>query len=238
MIQNLPQHIGIIPDGNRRFARRLMKKPWKGHEWGFEKFKEVFEWCKELGIKIITVYSLSLENLSKRPKEELEMLFNIARKEINEILNNKENFIRKYKIKLSFFGNLEVLPNDLQDGIRKVKKLTENNKDYFINIAIAYGGRQEIVRASQKIAADVLKGRLKPEDIDEAILRQNLQTNGFPDPDLIIRTGGEKRISNFLIFQAAYSELAFIDKYWPEITKDEFIQILKDYSQRERRFGR
>ncbi|RLJ08455.1 MAG: di-trans,poly-cis-decaprenylcistransferase [Candidatus Aenigmatarchaeota archaeon] len=233
-----PQHIAIIPDGNRRCAKRLMKTPWKGHEWGLGKLKSVLEWCKEFGIKIITVYALSLENLKKRPKREIEMLFSLARKEINDIISNEKNPVRKNKARLMFFGNLELLPEDLQKLIKKATEITKNNSEFFINLAIAYGGRQELVSASKEIAEKVMEGYIKPDEINENFFRQNLQTNGFPDPDLIIRTGGEKRLSNFLLFQGAYAELVFIDSYWPELTREEFVKIIQDFGKRERRFGR
>lgn len=215
-----------------------MKRPWKGHEWGLKKLKSVLEWCKEFGIRIITIYALSLENLHKRPKKEIEMLFNLAKKEIQDIISDSQSFIHKNRVKIRFFGNLHLLPKDLQEGIQKVEEITKNYSNFFMNIAIAYGGRQEVVEASKKIAREVMEGRLKPEDITEDMVKKNLQTNGFPDPDLIIRTGGEKRLSNFLLFQGAYAELAFVDSYWPELRKEEFEKIIRDFSMRERRFGR
>ncbi len=238
MFENVPKHIGIIPDGNRRFAKRLMKNPSKGHEWGTQKLKSVFEWCKELKIKTVTVYSLSLENLQNRDKNELEFLFELARREIKEVIENPEHFIHKNRIKVNFIGKIELLPRDLQENIERVRKLTENYSDYTINFAIAYGGRQEIVDASRRIAEKVLRGELKPRDIDEAIIRQNLYTNDQADPDLIIRTGCEKRISNFLLFQSAYSEFVFLDVYWPELTKEQFFEAIREYSKRQRRFGK
>ncbi|MEM5812231.1 MAG: polyprenyl diphosphate synthase [Candidatus Aenigmatarchaeota archaeon] len=235
---NVPVHIGIIPDGNRRFAKRLVSQPWKGHSWGTEKIKEVFEWCRDAGIKIITVYALSLENLANRPKKEIDYLLNLARKEAREVISNKSHFVHENRIRLSFFGRLELLPKDLQKDIAKARSITKHYSNYFINFAIAYGGRQEIVEASRRISEKIAKGVLEPGDVDEIVFRQNLQTNGHPDPDLIIRTGGEKRLSNFLLFQSAYSELAFTDTYWPAITKKEFMSILRDFGKRERRFGR
>ncbi len=233
-----PEHIGIIPDGNRRCARRLLRQPWKGHEWGVSKVKKIFDWAKNLGVKSITFYALSLENMEKRPKREINYLFRLARKEVRDIIINRSNFVHKNRIKIIFFGNLERIPEDLQSDMKKAMEITRNYKNYTINFAIAYGGRQEIVDACRKIALDINSGRLKPEDVNEAVIRHNLQTNGSGDPDLIIRTGGEERLSNFLLFQSAYSELVFLKTLWPELKKEEFINAIKAYSERERRFGR
>lgn len=215
-----------------------MKQPWRGHEWGISKVKTVFEWCKELGIKTITFYALSLENLDKRPKRELDFLFNLARKEFKDILENRENFVHKNKIRVRFIGRLERLPKDLQKSMKKVEEVTKGYKNYMINFAIAYSGRQEIVDACRTIAFNVAKGRLKLSAVTESVLLRNLYTNGGADPDLIIRTGGEKRLSNFLLFQSAYSELTFIDSFWPDLKKEEFISAIKGFSHRERRFGK
>ncbi|MCX6814487.1 MAG: polyprenyl diphosphate synthase [Candidatus Aenigmarchaeota archaeon] len=234
----VPAHLCIIPDGNRRFAKRLMKAPWKGHEWGNEKLKDVFEWSTKAGVKVITIYALSLENLTNRPKHEIDLILNIAKKESRGILENKNHFVHKNRIRVRFFGRTDLLPKDLQQLFRKAEQKTKSYSSYFLNFAIAYGGRQELVEAARKIAVKIANRKLDPEDVDETVIRQNLQTNGFTDPDLIIRTGGEKRLSNFLLFQSAYSELAFTDTYWPALTKKELLSILKDFGNRERRFGK
>lgn len=238
MTLEIPSSIGIIPDGNRRCAKRLLKQPWKGHEWGVSKVKTIFEWCKELGIKTITFYALSLENMDKRSKRELGFLFNLAGKEVKDILENRENFVHKNKIRVRFIGRLERLPRDLQRSMKNAEDITKNYKDYMINFAIAYGGRQEIIDACRTIAFNVAKNRLKPSAVTESVLKHSLYTNGGADPDLIIRTGGEKRLSNFLLFQSAYSELAFIDSFWPDLKKEEFVSVIEDFSHRKRRFGK
>jgi len=234
----IPQHIAIIPDGNRRFAMRLMKEPSKGHEWGVEKLKTLFFWCKEIGIKSVTFYSLSLENINKRPKEELNFIYMLTKKEIGDIINNKDNFVHDNKIKIRFFGNKHLLPQDLQDKIKEAEEITNKYDDFRINFAMAYGGRQELIDASQRIGYAVASGQLRPEDINDMVLRENLKTNGDSDPDLIIRTGRERRLSNFLLYQSAYSELAFSDSYWPEFSKEEFFEIIENYASRDRRFGK
>lgn len=234
---NAPKHVGLIPDGNRRFAKRLMLRPWKGHEWGIEKIRSVFDWSKEAGVKIITFYALSVENLEKRPKREINLLFGLAKDEINDVLNKKDSFVHKNKVRIKFFGKIELLPEDLRKNMEKLEKATHGYSDYYINIAIAYGGRQEIVDTCKKIGSKIVKGEIKPEDVNEDVIRQNLYTNGMPDPDLIIRTS-EKRLSGFLLWQSAYSEISFIDTYWPELTKKQFMTAINDFGKRERRLGK
>lgn len=227
-------HLAFIPDGNRRLAKRLLEQPWKGHEWGVEKFYTVFDWCREIGIRTVTFYALSLENLQKRPADELRFLFLLAKKELERILTDQGHQVHRHKIRVNIFGQLQLLPADLQEAIRSVMRQTKGYRDYVMNIAMAYGGRQEIVEAASRVAVRVAAGELA--QVDEQAFREGLST-GAGDPDLIIRTGGERRLSNFLPFQSVYSELAFVDTFWPELTKEEFVGILDDFAQRERRFG-
>jgi len=233
----VPEHIGIIPDGNRRFAKRLLESPWKGHEWGIEKIKTVFDWCKELGIKNITAYSLSIENLNKRPKEELDFLLQLAKKEINDTINNKNNFIFNNRVKVTFFGRKDMLPKDLVERMEVLEDQTREHSDYTLNFAVAYGGREEILNACKKIAVNVQSGLVKPNEITEEMIRRSLYTNGLKDPDLIIRTS-ENRMSGFLLWQSAYSEMAFIDALWPELNKEQFMNAVNGYMEKERRFGK
>ncbi len=234
---NAPFHIAIIPDGNRRFAKRLMKSPWKGHEWGMEKLKKVFEWAKGTGVKMITFYSLSLENIKKRPSEEINFLYDLSRKEMKNILETDESFIHKYRIRINFFGKFKVLPEDIQELIKRVEDATKAYSEYYLNVAIAYGGRQEVEDAVKSIVKQALEGRIDVNDINEERIMQSLYTRGIPDPDLIIRTGGEKRLSNFLPMQSIYSELVFINTLWPEFSREEFVDALEEYARRKRRFG-
>jgi tritrans,polycis-undecaprenyl-diphosphate synthase [geranylgeranyl-diphosphate specific] len=231
-------HVAYIPDGNRRFARRLMKQPWKGHEWGNNKLRDVFEWSVNAGVKAITIYALSLENLTSRPRHEIDFLLSLAKKEARGVIEDSSHFVHKNRVKLKFFGRTDLLPKELQSLFRKAEQKTRHYSSYSLNFAIAYSGRQELVEASRRIAVKISKGQLDPEDVDEHAVRQSLQTNGHPDPDLIVRTGGEKRLSNFLLFQSAYSELAFTDTYWPALTKKELLSILRDFGNRDRRFGK
>jgi tritrans,polycis-undecaprenyl-diphosphate synthase [geranylgeranyl-diphosphate specific] len=235
---NIPTHIGVILDGNRRFAMQLMKKPWMGHKWGLLKAREVLQWACEAGIKYITAYVLSLENLYSRPKEELQYILKYLDKEMDNIIRSKNHVVHKLNVRVRFIGRINVLPKGIQKKISLVEKLTKKYDSHYLNIAIAYGGQQEIVDATKKIAEKCLKGILRPSDLNEEIIKEHLQTNGQPYPDLIFRTGGEKRLSNFLPFQSVYSELIFTDKKWPEITKKDFIEVLDEFGRRQRRFGK
>ena len=176
--------------------------------------------------------------MEKRPEQEIKYIYALMKRELDDVVNNKHNFVHKNKIRMIFFGNTDILPPDLQRLMRKVANITKNYSKYTINLAVAYGGRQELLNAFKRIGLKLKQGKLNPEDINETMLRKNLMTNGARDPDLIIRTGGEKRLSNFLLFQSAYSELAFIDTLWPEVTKKEFIGVIKDFKKRDRRFGK
>lgn len=233
----VPAHIGIILDGNRRFAKRLMLQPWKGHEWGAEKVRELLRWCKGTGVKYLTLYSLSIQNYISRPKEEMKYLLGIFEKEFNEIAK-KSHEAHENKVRVKVIGRTNILPRSLQSAIAKAEESTKNYKNYFLNLAIAYGGQEEITDAIIGIAKKVSAGTIKPEQINEDLIRHSLYTNGAPYPDMIIRTGGEKRLSNFLLWQSAYSELFFVDKMWPDFTKDDFLSAIEEFKQRQRRFGK
>lgn len=233
----IPKHIGIILDGNRRFAKQLMKKPWVGHSYGLQKAREVVDWAYESGIKYITAYTLSLENLHTRPKRELNFIVSQLKNEMKEIKTNKNHMSHKLGIKIKFIGRRNELSKDIQELMVEVERITSGYKNHFLYLAVAYGGQQEIVDATKRIAEQCIKGTLKVSDLDENVLKHNLYTDDCPYPDLIIRSGGEKRISNFLPFQSAYSELIFTDKKWPELTKEDFKGFLKEFSTRQRRFG-
>ncbi len=228
-----PEHIGIILDGNRRFAKRLMLEPWKGHELGFEKLKKLFGWCKELDIKEITLYCFSMQNFN-RPKKEFDYLMNIFEKAFNEILTNDD--IHKDKIKVNVIGRYYLLPEKVQKAIKKAVDATKNYNDYNINIALAYGGREELVDAVKKIAEKVKNKKIDIDNINEKTFAENLYLD--TEPDLIIRTGGEQRTSNFLPWQSIYSEWFFLEKTWPEFEKQDLIEVIEEYKQRQRRFGK
>lgn len=233
----VPQSLGIIMDGNRRFAKELMKNTWKGHKYGVVKAREVLDWCHDLGIKYITIYALSLENLRSRPRIELKKIFDYFEKE-TDLLVSGDHVVHRTRTKVRFIGRKKVLPERLQQKMKNVEKETKDYENHLLNIAIAYGGQQEIIDACRDISLKVSKGLLKTSQINETLFRESLYTDGFRYPDLIIRTGGERRLSNFLLWQSAYSELAFTDTKWPEFSKEDFLGIIKDYRKRERRFGK
>ena len=231
----LPRHIAIIMDGNRRYAKNLGLSEEEAYSRGKEKLEEVLEWCLELGIKILTVYAFSTENFN-RSKKELDVLFKLCRQAIEDAYHDER--IHKNRIKVNVIGKLELLPEDIRDAAKKLMEKTRNYKNYVLNIALAYGGRQEIVDAIREIARKVREGKINPEDVDERTVSSHLYTKDVPDPDLILRTSGEERISNFLLWQLAYSELYFADVYWPAFKKEDFLRAILTYQQRKRRYGR
>ena len=224
-----PRHIGIILDGNRRYSRAHGLEVWAGHELGAKKVEEVLGYCWELGIKIVTLYAFSIENFS-RPKEEVDKIMEIATNKFKELSTHP--LIYKYKVRVKAIGRKELLPASVREAIREVEANTKQFQDYQLNIAIAYSGRAEIVDAVRAILQ-----QNKQVDLDETTFEQYLYTAGLPDPDLIIRTSGEIRISGFLLWQAAYSELYFSEKYWPEIHKLDLWRAVRTYQKRHRRFG-
>ncbi len=229
-------HIGIIMDGNRRFARRLMLEPWKGHEWGAKKAEEVIDWCGESGIKAVTLYSLSYENFNSRSKPELEMLLKLMEKEALRVAGLQK--VHDNKVRFNVIGRPDMLPKNVQEALGKLTKATEKYNNLIVNLAIVYGGREEIINAAKRVAEGAKQGKIDIEKLDESTFKKFLYTNGTSDPDLIIRTGGEKRLSGFLLWQSAYSEFYFSEKIWPEFEKDDFISAIDDFNERKRRFGK
>jgi tritrans,polycis-undecaprenyl-diphosphate synthase [geranylgeranyl-diphosphate specific] len=221
-------------DGNRRFAKDLNLSPEAGHIIGKEKIEEILDWCFELNIKVITIYAFSTENFN-RTDQEVDVLMTLCRQELERAQNDYR--IHKNKVRVQVIGHLESLPKDIQKAAKTIMKQTEKYDKFIFNIALAYGGREEIVQAIKEIAQDVKEGELKIKDITNTTVSSYLYTNGLPDPDLILRTSGEERISNFLLWQLAYSELYFSDVYWPAFQKRDFIKAIRTYQQRSRRFG-
>ncbi len=231
----IPEHIAIIMDGNRRLARAMGKPPWFGHRLGAKRLEEVIEWCVELGIKSVTTYAFSIENFS-RSREEVEALFDLFEEYFYKVAEDER--IKKNGVRIKAIGRLEKFPERVLKAIRYAEEKTKDNKKLLLNVAVAYGGRQEIVDAIKKIAQRVKTGEVEVESIDEELVSKHLYTNGIKDPDLIIRTSGEERISGFLLWQSAYSELYFCDTFWPGFRKIDFLRAIRTYQQRERRFGR
>ncbi len=226
----LPKHLAIVLDGNRRFAKRLMKTPEKGHEWGYKKVKELIRWCKEFKIKEVTLYAFSIENFN-RPKKEFSYLMNLFKNAFKELQKEKE--LRKMKIKI--IGRLGMFPNEVQKEMYTLMEKTKNNKPFKVNFAMAYGGRAEIVDAVKKIAEAAKYNELDINQIDENLIKHNLYLES--EPDLIIRTS-EQRLSGFLTWQSVYSEIIFLPKIlWPELSKKDFVACLEEFSKRDRRFG-
>jgi len=230
--------IGIVLDGNRRFAKELMKAPWHGHKIGLEKSREALQWVCDAGIQYMTAYVLSIDNLRSRPKRELAFILKYIGMEADNIARNMDHIAHRYGVRVRFIGRTDLLPPWLQKKIEKAEEATKNYSNHFLNIAVAYGGQQEIVDAAKKITEKALDGTISLKQIDEDAVREALYTGDQPHPDLIVRTGGEKRLSNFLSFQSAYSELVFLDKKWPEMKKEDFNQVLDDFGKRQRRFGK
>jgi len=233
----MPQSIGIIMDGNRRFAKQIMKKPWKGHEFGVSRARKVLKWSDELGIEYLTIYALSVENIRTRPKIELSKILDYFEKELDEVLSG-EHVIHETKTRVRFIGRIGLLKKGLRKKMKEVEDLTKDYENHLLSIAVAYGGQQEIVDACKKISLEIMDGVIEPHQINESLFKDSLYTNGFRCPDLIIRTGGERRLSNFLLWQSAYSELAFTDQKWPEFSKKKFVSMIGEYQKRERRFGK
>jgi len=223
-----PQHVAIILDGNRRFAKKLMLQPWRGHEHGAKKVGELLDYAKELGIKQLTFYCLSSENIKSRPENELNYLFQLFKKEFKNLDREK---IQENQIKIKFIGNQNLLPPYLQEQCKLLEQQTKDNNNFIVNFAIAYGGRQELIDAVKKI----LKSNLQPEQINEQTIEENLYLKD--EPNLIIRTGGEKRTSNFLPWQSTYSEWFFLDKMWPEFNKQDLINCIEEFKNRKKNFG-
>jgi len=231
----VPEHVAIIMDGNRRFATDLGLTPDAGHLFGRDKVEEVMGWCFELKIKNLTLYAFSTENF-KRDTDEVELLMKLCKNELDKAA--KDSRIHKNQVKVRVIGHIESLPKDLRESAQVLLNETKNYDKYSLNIALAYGGREEIVRAIRNIAKDVKGGSLKIKDITEPTVSKYMYTNELPDPDLILRTSGEERISNFLLWQLAYSELYFSDVFWPVFSKRDFLKAIRTCQQRKRRFGK
>ena len=229
-----PEHIAIILDGNRRYALEKGIDIVKGHELGGEKLKDAAKWCYDLGIKVVTLYVFSTENF-KRDKKEVGYLMTLFEKYFKKAGDSEE--VHKYKIRIEAIGQLGLLPPGVRKSIRYAEEKTKDYKGHLLNVAIAYGGREEIVEAIRRIALEAKNNSLDVESIDEHLVSEHLYTKGAPDPDLVLRTSGEERISNFLIWQLAYSELYFEDVYWPDLSKADFLGAIKAYQKRKRRFG-
>lgn len=233
----MPKHIAIILDGNRRWASNKSIKRVIGHIEGANTAEELLEWCHEIGIKTITLYLLSTENLDRTP-EEVNELFELFTERLSKLLSDER--IVRFKVRVKAIGRLELVSPRIQEILKEIEAKTADYNDHFLNIAIAYGGRTEIVDSVKKISTLVKEGIISPEQINQKTIEESLYTSYLPnpDPDLVIRTSGEERLSGFLLWQSAYSELVFVDEYWPEFRKIDLMRAVRTFQKRSRRFGR
>lgn len=237
----MPRHIAIIPDGNRRWARDHGLDANVGHEVGYEKLEEVLKWLWDLGIRVVTVYAMSYENCFRRPEKEKTHLFNLLRRGIDRFIS--EQILERYKVRVRFLGRLDIIPEDLRIEIRKIEGLSSQYSEKILNVALCYGGRQEIIDAVRTLARDVKEGKIGVDEIDEDLFMKYLPAASdlpmldLSEPDLVIRTSGELRISNFLLWHIAYSELYFCDAFWPQFRRIDLLRAIRAYQRRQRRFG-
>ncbi len=228
----VPEHVAIIMDGNGRWATKKGLPRSSGHNEGVNVLKEIVKVSKNIGIKVLTVYAFSTENWT-RPEKEVDFLIKLFQK----VITNEIEEIHKKLIKIKFIGDLAPFPESLKSLIKQAETLTDKNQDFILNICINYGGRQEIVKVARKIALKSISGEIDPNNVNEKLFESELLTKGSKDPELLIRTSGEKRISNFLLWQVAYSEIYITDVLWPDFNETEFLKAIIDYQSRNRRFG-
>ena len=228
----LPVHIAIIMDGNGRWAQKKGLPRVMGHKAGMEALKKTVKSCSDLGIKILTVYAFSTENWN-RPQDEVNYLMDL----LVEYMRKEVNALHKNKVKIKILGEVDMLPDQTRTEIEEAIELTKNNEGLQFNIALNYGGRAEILRACKNLIKDLEAGNLDMDSADEKVFSNYLYTSNDPDPDLIIRTSGEQRISNFLLWQGAYSELLFVDRLWPDFDEAVLHSAILEYQNRNRRFG-
>ncbi|MDG6902029.1 MAG: di-trans,poly-cis-decaprenylcistransferase [Nitrososphaerota archaeon] len=235
--EEIPSHIGIILDGNRRWAQNQGFQSGLGHEEGANRAEELLDWCNELGIKTVTLYVLSTENLERSPQELLE-LFKLIEARLAKLLSDER--IVKHNVNVRAIGHLDLLPDSIIGTLEAIEKKTADYHNHYLNIAVAYGGRAEITDVVKSVAQDVKSGKLNPDSITEETVSKRLYTSYLPnqEPDLIIRTSGEERMSGFLLWQGAYSELVFVDVFWPAFRLIDLLRAIRTYQKRRRRHGR
>lgn len=232
-IERLPKHIAIIMDGNGRWAKERGKQRIFGHQSAIQSVRDVSEGCAELGVKYLTLYAFSTENWNRPVAEVTGLMTLLAQTIKNEVVTLNKNNIR-----LNAIGDLKSLPKSNYDMLMEAIEETKGNTRMTLTLALSYSGRWDLMQASRRMAADVAAGNIKPEEITQDTIDNYLSTAGIPDPELLIRTSGEERISNFLLWQLAYSELYFTPKYWPDFRKDDLYEAILNYQRRERRFGK
>lgn len=230
---NLPKHIGLIMDGNRRWAKAKMLPIKLGHKQGAETLKKIVRYANKIGIKHLTVYAFSTENW-RRSQEEVDALMNLLQNYLNDFTKEADT----EDIVIRVLGDVTQLSEELQKGIASAIERTKNNTGILFNIALNYGGRAEMIKAVKEISEEVKSGKLNADDITEETISSHLYTTGQPDPDLIVRTSGEMRLSGFLMWQSTYSEILFLDKYWPDFSEKDLDDAIQNYQQRKRNLGK
>jgi undecaprenyl diphosphate synthase len=233
VLEKVPKHIAIIMDGNGRWANKRGGVRIMGHKAGVDSVREVTETCAEVGVKYLTLYAFSTENWN-RPKNEVNALMRL----LIRALRNETARLNKNNIRLLAIGQIDRLPDDIRSELKEAIESTKNNDRMMLCLALSYSGRWDITEAMKKVAEKVKSGEIEPSDITDTLISSNLSTADIPDPDLIIRTSGEYRISNFLLWQLAYSELVITDTYWPDFRRSDIMQAIESYQKRERRFGK
>ncbi len=228
----LPRHVAIIMDGNGRWAKKRGLPRVMGHRAGIRSVRAVVEIARELGVEVVTLYAFSVENW-KRSTQEVSTLMRL----LNEYLKRELSSLLENEVRLGVLGQIERLPKQVQAHLNEVMEKTRGNRKMLLNLALNYGGRSEILHAVRQVAQAIKEGKMQPDDLTEKTFSRFLYTDGLPDPDLLIRTSGEQRISNFLLWQISYSELYLTPRLWPDFGKVEFVQAILDYQNRERRFG-
>lgn len=231
--EKLPRHIAVIMDGNGRWARQRLLNRISGHKKGIEAAREVVSCCSELGVECLTLYTFSRENW-KRPAHEVSTLMIFLERH----LKAEAPTLQEKNIRLKAIGNLSELPQSVQKVVREVENATASNTGMLLQLALSYSGREELATAARTVAEKAASGELAPEDVNEQTFEGFLYTTGVPDPDLLIRTSGERRISNFLLWQLAYTELYITEVLWPDFTREHLFEAIRDYQSRERRFGK
>ncbi len=232
----MPRHIAIIMDGNRRYAEEVLgADPMEGHKLGRKKLEEVLHWCLDLDIHIMTVYAFSTENFG-RAEDEVAYLMELLEQSLYDFADDPE--VHEKRVAIKVIGDMSMLPENVVKAAEYALQRTGGYTDNCLNMAIAYSGRQDIANAVRRIAGDAVDGKISIDDIDEGLISRYVSTTGQPDPDLVLRTSGEVRVSNFLLWQMAYSELYFTDVYWPGFRHIDFLRAIRTYQQRKRRFGR
>lgn len=233
----MPNHIAVILDGNRRWAKRNLSFTKTGHFRGADAVENLLDWCEEFDIKIITLYALSAENLNRKD-EELEYLFDLIKNRLEKLYNDPR--IHRNKMRVKAIGKIELLPDSIKDVLKRLDDITKNYDEHFLNIALAYGGQDELIDAVKKIVLKISEGSLKVDDINKKEIESNLYTSHLPQssPDMILRTSGERRLSGFLLWQSAYSELIFMDIFWPGFRKIDLMRAIRTFQKRKRRLGK